>query len=95
MCVTFVTHFFLGGTNNMKKKATNEEISKKIGEMANQVRDEIDYEFRVAYSQMCLAENDLYESLDEEQRKLYEIYREKRETFYDKANVKYQIIKDN
>ena len=36
----------------MKKKVTNDDIAKLIGEVAQKIRDEMDYDFRVAQSQM-------------------------------------------
>ena len=66
----------------MKKKITNEEAGKFLGEIAEQVRSDMDYEFRVAQSQMWIAENDLVDSLNENQHALYKDYAEKRETFF-------------
>ena len=73
----------------MKKKFTNEEVGQVIGKMAEKIRDEMDYEFRVAQSQMWIAENDLVDTLTEEQYKLYKDYSEKRNNFYKIAKELY------
>ena len=74
----------------MRKKVTNEEVGKAIGQMAEQIRSELDYEFRVAYSQMCIAEKDLVETLDKTQKELYDDFYKKRETFYLAASEVYK-----
>ena len=74
----------------MRKKVTNEEVSKVIGEMAEKIRSEMDYDFRVAYGQMGIAENDLVASLNEEQRVLYDDFCQKREAFYNIASEIYK-----
>ena len=74
----------------MKKKVTDEEVGKVLGQVAEQVRSELDYEFRVAKSQMLLAENDLIETFTTEQKELYLIYSQKRTTFYDIAEQMYE-----
>lgn len=74
----------------MKKKITNEEAGKFLWEIAEQVRSDIDYEFRVAQSQMWIAENDLVDSLNENQHALYKDYAEKRETFFKIAAELYE-----
>ena len=73
----------------MKKKFTNEEVGQVIGKMAEKIRDEMDYEFRVAQSQMWIAENDLVNALTEEQYKLYKDYSEKKNNFYKIAKELY------
>ena len=73
----------------MKKKFTNEEIGQLIGKMAEKIRDEMDYEFRVAQSQMWIAEKDLVDSLTEEQYELYKDYSEKKTCFYKIAKELY------
>ena len=40
----------------MKKKITDEEIGQFIGKLADELRSEVDYDFRVAQSQTLLAE---------------------------------------
>lgn len=74
----------------MKKKVTNEEIGQVIGKLAEHIRHEMDYEFRVAESQMWIAENDLVDTLNEQQKVLYQDFAEKRNTFYKIANDIYQ-----
>lgn len=66
----------------MKKKVTNEDVGTLFKKVADQVKSEMDYDFRVAQSQMYLAENDLIETLDENQKKLYRDYLDKRDVFY-------------
>ena len=74
----------------MKKKVTNEEFGELFGKIAEKVRDDMDYEFRVAQSQMWIAENDLIDSLDEKQQALYRDFSEKRDTFYKIAKDLYE-----
>lgn len=74
----------------MKKKFTNEEVGQVIGTMADKIRSDMDYEFRVAQSQMWIAENDLVDALDESQHELYRNYSEKREHFFKIAKQLYQ-----
>ena len=74
----------------MKKKFTNEEIGQAIGKIAEKIRDDMDYDFRVAQSQMWIAENDLADSLDEKQKELYNDFREKRDLFFQIAGELYQ-----
>ncbi|MBQ7769998.1 MAG: hypothetical protein IJ373_02300 [Clostridia bacterium] len=74
----------------MKKKVTNEEVGELIGKIAEDIRDKMDYEFRVAKSQMWIAENDLVDSLNESQYDLYRDYSEKRNTFFKIAEELYQ-----
>jgi hypothetical protein len=74
----------------MKKKITNEEVGKVIGELADKIRSEMDFDFRVAYGQMGIAENDLVDTFDENQKKLYKDFCEKRETFYNLAKEMYE-----
>lgn len=74
----------------MKKKVTNEEIGEIIGKIADNLRNEMDYDFRVAKSQMQIAENDLVATLNEEQLVLYNDYRKKRDEFYAVASEMYQ-----
>ena len=73
----------------MRKKVTNEEVEQIIGKIAEDIRSDIDYEFRVAQSQMWLAENDLIDALNEKQYELYKDYAEKREEFFKIANELY------
>ena len=58
----------------MKKKVTDEEIGQIMGKIAEKIRSDMDYEFRVAQSQMWIAENDLVNALDEDQREVYKDY---------------------
>ena len=74
----------------MKKKVTNEEVGQAIGKIAENIRNDLDYEFRVAQSQMWIAENDLVDALNENQHELYKKYSEKRETFFKIAKELYE-----
>ena len=74
----------------MKKKITNDEVGQVMGAIAEKIRDDLDDEFRVAQSQMWIAENDLVDSLNEKQQPLYKDYVEKREYFYKIAKEMYQ-----
>ena len=74
----------------MKKKVTNEEVGKAIGKMAEAVRSEMDYDLRVAESQMAIAEIDLVSSLNEEQKKLYDNFCKKRNAFFNLAREVYK-----
>ena len=74
----------------MKKKITNDEVGQVMNAIAGKIRDDLDYEFRVAQSQMWIAENDLVDSLTEKQHPLYKDYAEKREHFYRIAKEIYQ-----
>ena len=74
----------------MKKKVTNEEVGKAIGKMAEAVRSEMDYDLRVAKSQMAIAEIDLVSSLNEEQKKLYDNFCKKRDAFFNLAREVYK-----
>lgn len=74
----------------MKKKVTNDEVGEVIGKIAEKVRDDMDYQFRVAQSQMWIAENDLVDSLQESQYELYRDYSEKRNAFFKIAKELYE-----
>ncbi len=74
----------------MKRKITDEEVGQAIGKLAEEVRSQLDYEYRVSYSQMNIAENDLVDTLDEKQKVLYNDFCAKREAFYDVAREIYK-----
>lgn len=74
----------------MKKKITNEKVEEIMGAVADKIRSDMDYEFRVAQSQMWIAENDLVDALDEKQQSLYKEYADKREEFFRIAKELYQ-----
>ena len=61
-----------------------------MGAVADKIRSDMDYEFRVAQSQMWIAENDLVDALDEKQQSLYKEYADKREEFFRIAKELYQ-----
>ncbi len=73
----------------MKNKVTNEEVGQFIGKIAEDIRSDMDYEFRVAQSQMWMAENDLVDSLTEEQHELYKAYSDKKNEFFKIAKELY------
>ena len=74
-----------------KKKVNNEDVGVFLGKIAEKIRSDMDYEFRVAQSQMWLAENDLVDSIKgEEQIELYRIYCEKRNEFFRIAEELYE-----
>ena len=72
-----------------KKKLTEEQIGEVIGKLADEVRSQIDFDFRVKRGHMHLAENDLVNTFTPEQMALYKEYCEKREEFYAVANELY------
>ncbi len=74
----------------MKKKFTNDEIGQVIGRIADKIRSDMDYKYRIAESQMLLAENDLIDSLKGEQIELYSDFAQKREDFYCIAKELYE-----
>ncbi|MBQ4268726.1 MAG: hypothetical protein IJB97_03635 [Clostridia bacterium] len=76
----------------MKKKITNEEVGQAFGMIAEKIRSDMDFEFRVAESQMWMAENDLVDSLNESQYALYHDFAEKRNAFYKIAAEVYKKI---
>ena len=74
----------------MKKKVTNEEVGKVIEKIAEKVRSDMDYEFRVAQSQMWIAENELMDALEESQYDVFKNYAEKRDAFFKIAKELYE-----
>ena len=74
----------------MKKKITNDEIGEIIGKMAEEVRGEMDYDFRVAQSQMWLAEKELADTFNQNQQALYQEFCKKRDLFYQIASEIYK-----
>ena len=74
----------------MKKKITDEDVGFFLGKVAEKIRSDMDLEFRLARSRMGIAENDLINSLNEEQKKLYDEFREKREEYYALASELYE-----
>ena len=74
----------------MERRLTDEEIGKAIGVLAEKVKLEMDFELKVAKSEMMFAENELFLSLNEEQKKLFDIYRKRKEIFFDIAEQMYK-----
>ena len=74
----------------MERRLTDEEIGKAIGSLAEKVKLEMDFELKVAKTEMMFAENELFLSLNEEQKKLFNIYRKRKEIFFDIAEQMYK-----
>lgn len=74
----------------MKKKVTNEEVAKFIGEVAEQLREEMDHDLKVAKSHMWVAEKQLVDSLTREQYELYQEFAQKRDAYFKLAGEVYQ-----
>ncbi len=74
----------------MRKKVTNDEVGKVIGQTAEKIREEMDYEFRVAQSQMWIAEKDFIDCLNDKQKEQYQEYCKKRNKFFAIASEIYQ-----
>ena len=74
----------------MKKKLTNEEIAQFIGKIADQVRDEMDNDLARTYGHMCVAETDLADTFNKEQKERYEDFCQNREEFYSIAAELYE-----
>ena len=74
----------------MKKKVTNEEVAKFIGEVADQLREEMGHELNVAQSHMWEAEKQLILSLSREQYELYREFAKKRDVYVQLAKKVYQ-----
>lgn len=73
----------------MIKKLSNKDIGKVIGELAEKVRDEMNFELMQAKAEVMFAENDLYQSLNKEQIELFNDYIEKKNVYYDIAKQMY------
>lgn len=74
----------------MERRLTDEEIGKAIGALAEKVKLEMDFELKVAKSEMMYAENELFLTLNEEQKKLFDVYRKRKEIFFDIAEQMYK-----
>ena len=55
----------------MKKRVTNDDVAKFIGETADKVRLELENELKKALSQMWIEENEFLETLTKSQREAY------------------------
>ena len=73
----------------MKKKATNEDVKKLIGGIVKEINEEQEKEFRLAQCLMDIAENKLIQSLNSDQRALFDEYCQKRTAYYDIAREIY------
>ena len=58
----------------MRKKPTNDDVAKLIKDLAEEVRSQLDFELRVAQSNLNLSERELIDSFTDEQKQLYEQY---------------------
>lgn len=67
----------------MKRKETNEKIASFIKDVADQVREDLERDVRVAYTHMVNAETQLVNSYTEEQLQLYKEYLEANQAYYD------------
>ena len=76
----------------MRRKTANEEVKKLLKSAVDEIHQELDGGFRVAQVIMCVAEDELVKSLDENQRILYKDFCKKREIFYKKASMLYKRI---
>ena len=74
----------------MRKKVTENEVAKLIDAVAQKVREEMDFDYRVAESQMGIAEQQLYRSLNDQQKELYNNFVKKRKQFYAIASEMYE-----
>lgn len=61
----------------MEKKFTNQEIGQIIGKLAEEVRNDIIKDLQVAKTEAIMAENNLINALNDEQKKLFYAYVEK------------------
>lgn len=61
----------------MEKKFTNQEIGQIIGKLAEEVRNDIIKDLQVAKTEAIMAENNLINALNDEQKKLFYVYVEK------------------
>ncbi len=74
----------------MGKKITNEEIAKIIVKITKKNDDELEQEYKVKKLEMFIAEDDLVESLNDEQKEMYKIYQQKKDDFYAFAREYYK-----
>ncbi len=74
----------------MKKRVTNAEIGEFIGELAEEIRCDMNSDFDYAKCQMNIAEDELVKSLDQKQKALYDDFCEKRKAFFDIASQIYK-----
>jgi hypothetical protein len=70
----------------MKGKLNEKELGILFGELMDKSRDELGVEFRVAESEMVLAERKFFRSLDYSQSILYQDYRGKKNHFLEVAS---------
>jgi hypothetical protein len=74
----------------MKKKVGNQDVAQFIQQIVDKLRSDMDYDFRVAESQMNFSEKDLVNTFTKEQKVLYEEFCQKRQVFFDFASQIYQ-----
>lgn len=73
----------------MKKRVTKEDVQTILAGVSAQVKEEMNKDLKLLLSQMDMAENELYQSLDEKQRILYDKFFEKRKEFNNLAKEFY------
>ena len=73
----------------MRKKPTDEEIATFLCDIAEKIKSDIDFDFRVAQGQMWIAEKDLVVTFTAEQKQLYQHFCQKRDEFYNIAQELY------
>ena len=76
----------------MRRKIANEEVKKILKNAVEEIHRELDAELKIAQAHMCVAEDELVKSLDENQRALYNEFYKKREIFYLKASELYKRV---
>ena len=76
----------------MRRKIANEEVKKILKNAVEEIHRELDAELKIAQAHMCVAEEELVKSLDENQRALYNEFYKKREIFYLKASEPYKRV---
>ena len=74
----------------MKKKVSDQDVAQFIQQGVDRLSKEMDYDFRVAESQMVIAENDLVNTFTNEQKVLYDDFCQKRQVFFNLAEQMYQ-----
>ena len=74
----------------MKKKVSDQDVARFIRQIADKLLGEMDYDLRVAESQMDIAEKDLADTFTNEQKVLYDEFCKKRQVFFRIAGQMYQ-----
>ena len=74
----------------MKKRVTKLDVQTILAGVSAQVQEEMNSDLKLLLSQMDMAENELYQSLNDEQRLLYDKFFEKRKEFNSLAKEIYK-----